>query len=469
MKDEGQPTLGLNWVLVEKVIEGTSGVKARLTVRGDQEDTTDLRTDSPTVHKINVKLFFLIAASKGWRIKTSDVRCAFLQGTELDREVYVRPPKEKRIKGIIWKMIKRAYGLNDAARGFYLELSKTLTELGCRQSRLDPALYVWYDEEGVLGGMALTHVDDILHGSGTEQFEKKVMEPLKSKFLFGTEEEAEFRYVGMQIKQTSEAIWVDQNHYLETIDVPDVETTEKNDDLMDNESQEEYRGIVGKIGWLGGLSRPDLAFDNVMLSSKLGKATNGDMQAAVKIVRKMKMHNTVMKFPNLGDIKDWSIDGFGDAGHRSLPDKISSCGGRVMIIRNVKTGAACVVSWRSKKLKRVVTSSTAAETLAANETVSEMVYIKAVLREILGEAVDGVPMELFTDSKNMWKAVNTSALVEDPRLRTELAVLKESVETKEVTNLRRVSGKEMLADCLTKKGASSNRLMDVLQKGQMRL
>ena len=28
VKDEGQPTLGLNWVLVEKVIEGTSGVKA---------------------------------------------------------------------------------------------------------------------------------------------------------------------------------------------------------------------------------------------------------------------------------------------------------------------------------------------------------------------------------------------------------------------------------------------------------
>ena len=70
-------------------------------------------------------------------------------------------------------------------------------------------------------------------------------------------------------------------------------------------------------------------------------------------------------------------------------------------------------------------------------------------------------------SQNMWKAVNTSALVEDPRLRTELAVLKESVETGEVSNLRRVAGKEMLADCLTKKGASSSKLMDVLQKGQM--
>ena len=73
VKDEGQKTLGVNWVLVEKIMDGKVGVKARLTVRGDQEKE-DLRTDSPTILKINIKLFFLIAASKGWRIKTSDVK-----------------------------------------------------------------------------------------------------------------------------------------------------------------------------------------------------------------------------------------------------------------------------------------------------------------------------------------------------------------------------------------------------------
>ena len=46
--------------------------------------------------------------------------------------------------------------------------------------------------------------------------------------------------------------------------------------------------------------------------SKPGRATQGDMQAAVKIVKKLKMQTTVMKFPNLGEVNDWSIDGFGD-------------------------------------------------------------------------------------------------------------------------------------------------------------
>ena len=43
-------------------------------------------------------------------------------------------------------------------------------------------------------------------------------------------------------------------------------------------------------------------------------------------------------------------------------------------------------------MKRIVLSSTAAETLALNDTVSEMVYIKAILREMLGLDVEGIPM-----------------------------------------------------------------------------
>ena len=191
------------------------------------------------------------------------------------------------------------------------------------------------------------------------------------------------------------------------------------------------------------------------------------MKTAVKVIKKLKVEKSEMKFPDLGSFKDWSIEGHGDAGFKSLPDKMSSCGGRVALVRNVKTGAACVVSWRSRKLKRIVLSSTAAETLALNDTVSEIVYVKAVLKEMLGSVAEEIPMEIFTDSKNLWKAVQTTALNDDPRLRTDLAALKESLENGEVTKIHRISGKEMMADCLTKKGASAKKLMDVLQSGKM--
>ncbi len=130
-------------MLVEKVIDDVLGVKARLCVRGDQEKST-FRTDSSTVHKTSINIFFL---SNGWKIQTSDIKCAFLQGENIDREVFLRPPKERRIKGVIWRMIKRAYGFTDASRGFYLELSKTIVdELNCVHSRFDPAVYFYEDD-----------------------------------------------------------------------------------------------------------------------------------------------------------------------------------------------------------------------------------------------------------------------------------------------------------------------------------
>ena len=111
VQDEGQKTLGTNWVMVMKIIDGKEVPKARLCVRGDLEEDVDLvRRDSPTVNKTNIKLFYLIAMHRKWKIKTADVKAAFLQGSDLDREVYLKPPKERRIPGVIWKMIKRAYG-----------------------------------------------------------------------------------------------------------------------------------------------------------------------------------------------------------------------------------------------------------------------------------------------------------------------------------------------------------------------
>ena len=86
-------------------------------------------------------------------------------------------------------------------------------------------------------------------------------------------------------------------------------------------------------------------------------------------------------------------------GFRSLPDGVSSCGGQVVTIRDSKTNKTCVMSWRGRKLKRIVTSSTAAETLALNDVISEVVFIKAVLGEILGEVIE-MPVHVYTDSKS---------------------------------------------------------------------
>ena len=75
-------------------------------------------------------------------------------------------------------------------------------------------------------------------------------------------------------------------------------------------------------------------------------------------------------------------------------------------------------------MKRLVTSSTAAEVLAINDTVGEAVYIQAVLGEVFCKIEQKVPIKVYTDSKNLVKAASTSALVEDSKLRLDLSILK---------------------------------------------
>ena len=465
VKDVGQQTLGTNWILTEKVIDGELAVKARLCVRGDQE-MESFRTDSPTVHKDSINVFFMVAAKNGWKIQTADIKCAFLQGKELDRDVFVRPPKERRIPGVIWKMLKRTYGFTDASRGFYLELSKALKDLGCIQSTLDPAVFPYFGKGKTLEGVTLTHVDDLLHGSGTDIFYENVMKPLKEIFKFGTEEVQEFRYVGMNIRQIKDAIVVDQDHYIRAMEFPDHDE-QGGSKLLDSDRQSEYRSLLGRIGWLSSHTRPDLIFDHICFSTKLGKATADDYVDVIKVGKKMVASSSQIKFPALGDISKWVVEAYGDAGIRTLPDNVSSCGAQVVLIRNKDSDEVCTLSWKGRKLKRVVTSSTASETLALNDVVSKIISLKALMCELCGPDVDGIPVNLYTDSKNLVNAVNSTSMVEDPRLRLEVASLKESLQKGEVTSLIHIPGRNMLANCMTKRGASAKDLLQVIRSGRL--
>ena len=118
-------------------------------------------------------------------------------------------------------------------------------------------------------------------------------------------------------------------------------------------------------------------------------------------------------------------------------------------------------------MKRVVSSSTAAEALALNDTLDEMVYVREVLKEALGGEADKVPLDLYTDSRNLYKSVMSTSLNENPRLRTDVAKLQESLKVGELERFTQISGQEILADCLTKKGASSEKLRRILRRGRL--
>ena len=130
MEDVGQERIDGRWIVNKK--EEHDGLKvnlkARFCLRGFKE-TEKPRSDSPTVDRISTKLLYAIAGNEGWKLQSIDVTAAFLQGSDLDREIFVKPPKEAKMDGYLWKMKKAAYGLYDASRRWWVKVMEVMEVL----------------------------------------------------------------------------------------------------------------------------------------------------------------------------------------------------------------------------------------------------------------------------------------------------------------------------------------------------
>ena len=112
--------------------------ESRLTVRGDQEDSTNVQVASPTADKAVLRLALALVPVMGWSIASIDITNAFLQGKELDsgRQVYIRPPDEVTAErgNIVWRAKKCAYGLADAPLSWHKSLKEKMETIGGRPS-----------------------------------------------------------------------------------------------------------------------------------------------------------------------------------------------------------------------------------------------------------------------------------------------------------------------------------------------
>ena len=81
--DEKQSSISVRWVLTEKMIEGKTQVKARLVARGFEDAGRDnVRKDSPTCGRENLRLLFATTSSCNWRINTMDIKSAFCRESQ---------------------------------------------------------------------------------------------------------------------------------------------------------------------------------------------------------------------------------------------------------------------------------------------------------------------------------------------------------------------------------------------------
>ena len=453
---DNQRLMSTRWVVTEKMTENGRITKARLVVRGFEEES-NVKSDSPTVHKESLRLFLSVASTQGYKVHSIDIKAAFLQGKNIDRDIFVQPPKESGLdNSVAWKLNKCVYGLVDASRNWFLSVKNELIQLKCEQSKLDPALFYWF-HEGKLEGLFLMHVDDFLW-AGSELFNVTIISPLRKKFCFGKESDSRFRYIGLHIEQTKGEIYIHQQDYIDELKQVNMKTDSRsmNDQI--------YPEAVGQLHWIATQTRPDICYDVLDLATASHLCVSKLQSKVNKVIRKSKSIQYKLAFPSLGSLEDSELLLFTDASYANLSDKVSSAGGYIIFLKG-SNGRLCPISWASKKIKRVVKSTLAAEALALVEGLDACYFVKSILQEMIKVKNEHrIPIKCYTDNKSLSENIHSTKLISEKRLRLDLASIKESVNAGDIEVIW-VRTSKQISDCLTKAGADFRNLVEVLSGG----
>lgn len=453
--NSGQKIISTKWIVTEKIINGDKKCKARLVARGFEEDNSELTIDAPTCSGDTLKLCLNIINNNKWNVKSLDVKTAYLQGKQIERNVYLQPPKEARTDKI-WKLHKAVYGLKDAARVWYDSVVEIIEEMKGGKSLYDQTIFYWKDKENNLEGIMCSHVDDFIYG-GSREFETNVIEKIKNKLQIGSEEKQEFKYIGVNIKQEKDKIYLHQNTYINRIEIPDVDKYLQERNLSDTEKTE-YRSLIGQINWVSQHTRPDMSFDVSNLSKGTSEVIpSRNMRKLIHCAKKMKDKKMNICIKKLSG-KDLTLKVFSDASLGNREGGKSQIGYTLSIQDN--ENKENLLSWKSCVAKRVVRSAIEAEAQALSEGIEMAIYLKYIWTELTS---NNIKIKAYTDSKTLERGIKSTSGVSSKMLRIEIARFKQMLSRREVETITWIPREKQIADALTREGVNKVKLWELAE------
>jgi hypothetical protein len=324
-----------------------------------------------------------------------------------------------------------------------------------RRSKYDEALFYFHLRDKCHGLVGL-HVDDFMHG-GTNYLKERVINKFREAIIVGAEYVTPFKYIGLNVQQDMSEIIVDQQSYLNDIEICVIDQKDKRRTL-NAEEKYLYRSLVGQLNWLATQSRPDIAFNVCRLSAKLSEPTGQDVLDANKTLKKANSNKIHLRYKKLKP--PLQLIAYCDASYGNLPDG-GSQGGHIVFLTDATMNAA-PLAWRSRKLRRVCRSTLTAETLSLADTIDVCVWMKHIIDEIDDSKL--LTTVVRTDNHDLFEAAHSTKACEEKRLIVELGSIRESVRAGEI-DLQWVSKDNQIADSLTKQGANTNLLVNILNEG----
>ena len=208
-----------------------------------------------------------------------------------------------------------------------------------------------------------------------------------------------------------------------------------------------------------------MAYNACEVSVSIKDATINDLKQANKYIRKAKSESSGITIVNLENIALCSIICFSDASFANLKGSSSQGGYIIFLYRNEKSFSP--IAWKSCKLKRVVKSTLAAETLALEQALETCFMMKSFLCELLNKEISNevLPIKCYVDNKSLVDSIFSTKTLSEKRLEIDICIIREMLNKNEVYSVEWCKSELQLADCLTKGTASSEKLLDVLKNG----
>jgi transposase InsO family protein len=503
------------WILVWKPLEeaispeNAKGIKseklkthkpkARLVVLGYLDpNLTEVPRDSPTLGRQSKMLLLQLISSKGWSLGSFDIKAAFLQGrTQKDRVMGMEPVPElakalQLAPNEVCKLDKSAYGLIDAPFLWFKTLSEELINLGMQPSPFDPCVFILrHPKTNEISGVLGIHVDDGIYG-GDEYFHSQISK-LEEKYPFGSKKSKAFTFTGIELFQHPDnSIELSQTKYVNHIPAIQISQERK---LQENEKVTEkerhhLRGLVGSLQYAAVHTRPDIASALSHLQSQINSATVATLLTANKVLHNAKKHSDVHIKIQPIKTEDLRFIAFSDASFASKSKPESHAGMIILATHSdIAKNQSCPISpisWGTKKIQRIVTSTLSAETSALSTTLDQLTWLRIYWAWILDPKTEWQRPEVsqnlppafsiptykaqendfaITDCKSLYDLTTRTAIPNCQEFRTQLLARSIKDILTEGIKLHWVHSGAQLADSLTKV-MEATFLRETLRKGR---
>ncbi|KAD6796314.1 hypothetical protein E3N88_07210 [Mikania micrantha] len=399
---QGKCAIGTKWVFRNKTDENGQIIKnkARLVVQGfSQEEGIDYdETFAPVARLEAIRLFLAYAALHKLKVFQMDVKSAFLYG-KIKEEVYAcQPPgfEDNKHPDWVYKLDKALYGLKQAPRAWYDTLSTFLLQNNFTRGSIDKTLFI--KKVGQHKLLVQIYVDDIIFASSDPKLCNDFTELMKKKLEMSAMGELQF-FLGLQIKQSTDGIFIHQSKYTKDLlkkfalqnckpcSNPMSSTTQLDADLKGKVVDETlYRCMIGSLMYLTA-SRPDIMFATCVCARFQAAPKESHLIAVKRIFRYLQETQSLgIWYPTGHSCK---LVAFSDSDYAGCKLTRKSTSGGCQFLGN------CLISWQSKKQTSVATSTAEAEYIAAASCTSQILWLQ---NQLLDYGITETKTPLLMDS-----------------------------------------------------------------------